>query len=187
MIGVQIAFDVAQIETIRAAFIVAPQMADEGVRKDVVPFVRHEVDKTLRVEPPDVVTPIEWTPSRHSADQNKAPNVFGFGPPYYSRQKAEFFRTDGFGHGIPYRRTHQLVKAWHVMGDYRGGFGGILVYNDWDKTIYVVGRRQQKFHRKTGWPEQMSELQRISLEANERLALVARRVGLAIARGETVA
>jgi hypothetical protein len=184
MIGVQIAFDVQQIEAIRTAFIAAPQMTDEGVRKDVVPFVRHEVDKTLRVEPPQAVTPIEWTPSRHAADQNKAPNVTQFGAPYYSRQKAYYFWK--IWTGQRYQRTHQLVKGWHVIGDYRGGFGGILITNDWDKSIYVVGRRQQKFHRNTGWPEQMSQLQRISIEANERLALVALRVGQAIARGEQV-
>jgi hypothetical protein len=184
MIGVQVAFDVTQIETIRAAFLAAPEMTDEGVRKDVVPFVRHEVDKILRVEPPQAVTPIEWTPSRHSADQNKAPNVFGFGAPYYSRQKAYYFWK--LWTGQRYQRTHQLVKGWHVIGDYKGGFGGILVFNEWEKSIYVVGRRQQKFHRNTGWPEQMSELQRISIEANERLVLVAQRVGQAIARGEQV-
>jgi hypothetical protein len=195
MFSVQVAFDVTQIETIQAAFIAAPQKTDEGVRKDVVPFVRHAVDKTLRVEPPQAVTPIEWTPSRHSADQNKAPNVFGFGAPYYSRQKAYFFWK--IWTGQRYRRTHQLVKGWHVIGDYKGGFGGILIYNDAKmsgrageqidyKAIYVVGRRQQKFHRNTGWPEAASEIQRISIEANERLALVAQRVGLAIARGEQV-
>jgi hypothetical protein len=187
MVSVQAAFDVEQIDAIRAAFVAAPQKTDEGVRKDVVPFVRHEVDKTLRVEPGPVVIPIEWTPSRHAADRNKVPNVWNFGPPYYSRQKAAFFATHGFGHGIPYRRKHDLVKGWHVIGDYKGGFGGILITNDWDKAIYVVGRRQQKYHHTTGWDEAVSEIQRISLEANERLALVALRVGQAIARGEQVA
>ena len=187
MFSVQVAFDLEQIDAIRAAFIAAPQMTDERVRKDVVPFVRHAVDLTLRVEPGPVVTPIEWTPSRHAADQRKRPNVWQFGAPYYSRQKAAFFATNGFGHGIPYRRRHELVKGWHVIGDYQGGFGGILITNDWDKAIYVVGHQQQKYHHTTGWDEAASQIQRISIEANERLALVAVRVGQAIARGERVA
>ncbi len=181
-IAIQVAFDTDALDAIQQAYRQAPALTDRVVKRDVAPFVRHQVDKTLRREPGPVVYPIRWTPSRHPGDRGKRPNTrWG----YYSRQKAAFFATNGFGAGIPYRRTHRLIRGWHVVGDYKNGFGGIKVTHDSPTSRFVFGRWQQQYHAITGWPQVASVLQVISLEANERLALAAQTVGEAIARGST--
>jgi hypothetical protein len=78
-------------------------------------------------------------------------------------------KRDAQGHIIPYQRTHQLVKGWHVRGDYGKGFGGISVYNEAPAAAFVQGYWQQGFHKDTGWASAPTELQRISLEANDML------------------
>ena len=180
LVAVDLALDTDGLEAIQALYRQAPGLTHHAVRKDLVPFARHYVDKTLRVEPGDPVHPIRWTPSRHPEDRAKPPNTrWG----YYSRQKAAYFATNGFGAGIPYTRQHTLVREWHVIGDYEAGFGGITVRNDSRVAIYVYGQWQQLFHALTGWPSAGSQLQILSLELNDRLWLAVQRIGDLIAQG----
>ena len=97
---------------------------------DVQPLVnwfQQEVDERLAFDPGPVQYPIEWTSEK---------------------QRRAYFATDGFGAGIPYVRTFGLQRRWHVevLND------TIAIYNDSDIAIYVIGDRQQKFHKNTGWP-----------------------------------
>lgn len=184
MFTVEVTFDRELLDRIQAAAAVLPVTVDKLVKREVSAFVRHEVDKRLRVEPGPVQYKIQWTPA---AAQDHPPNVFYLGKHYYSLQKAAFFATNGFGHGIPYSRTHQLVRRWHVIGDYQGGLGAIRVFNDDPVTQFVFGRRRQQFHANTGWPAAASELQRISIEAGERLEDVLSRVSMDAALGKVSA
>lgn len=87
--------------------------------------------QSLRREPGDVKTPIQWT----SEKQRKA-----------------YFASNGFGNGIPYRRTHQLSQAWKVSLIYNAGlFAEIAIRNDNPAVVFVEGDRQQAFHAATGW------------------------------------
>lgn len=81
------------------------------------------------------------------------------GPPSYpirwksERQRRAFFATNGFGGGIPYRRTGTLSNGWFVdvTTDNRGG--SIAIGNDVPYARFVVGADQQPFHEDTGWPQ----------------------------------
>lgn len=181
MIEAQIVFDTTHLETIQALYRQAPELTHQAVRQDIVPYARHWVDKRLRIEPGAPSRPIRWTPSSHAEDQNKTPNTrWG----YYSRQKAAYFATNGFGAGIPYQRQHKLVRGWHVIGDYQGGLGGLRVTHDSPIALYVWGIRQQLFHALTGWPYFLDELTVLSLELDDRLLLAVERIGNFIAQGK---
>jgi hypothetical protein len=180
VIEAQIAFDTSHLDRIQAMYRQAPALVDQAVRKDIVPLARHWVDKHLRTEPGPPVYPIRWTPSKHAEDANKKPNTrWG----YYSRQKAAFFATNGFGGGIPYTRQHKLVRGWHVIGDYTGGFGGIRITHDSRIAMFVWGIWQQEYHHITGWPYWIGQLTALSLELDDRLLLAVQRVGDLIAQG----
>lgn len=92
--------------------------------------------------------PLRWARSRNPQDAGKKPNTkFG----YYSRQKAAYFASNGFGAGIPYRRTGKLKRSWQVVANLSVNGGDILVSNTAPYSIYVQGFAQQPFHRDTGW------------------------------------
>lgn len=129
-----------------------PVVIREWAKRDLRPFISAEVQDRLQRAPGGVHYPIQWTSER---------------------QRLAFFASDGFGHGIPYNRTDQLIRAWHVRGDYRGGFTGISVYNDAPHAQYVYGDaqgvHQQQFHINTGWPRFVDQAQIIALEADQHI------------------
>jgi len=85
----------------------------------------------FRQEPGGVVYPIQWK----SAKQRKA-----------------FFASNGFGHGIPYQRTHELVKAWKLVVVYQPNrLTEIALENDDPARKFVTGPDQQPYHKITGW------------------------------------
>ena len=119
-----------------------------------------ETTRRLAVQPGAVRRPIRWTSER---------------------QRRAFFATDGFGRGIPTRRTGKVAE-WAVFVDYdaienmrkflfqlqvflasinplKGGklgaapANGLLVgiSNATPYMKYVEGVQQQGFHRDTGW------------------------------------
>ncbi|MFA7386081.1 MAG: hypothetical protein WCZ87_00315 [Thiohalobacteraceae bacterium] len=156
MFGMEAALDTGWIRDIQEAFALFPEEVDRWVRRDIVPYARHYVDKTLRVAPPRRQWPgdypLEWT----SEKQRKA-----------------YWATNGFGAGIPYRRTNTLIHDWHVIADYQAGFTGVQVYNLNDAAQYVYGDDQalhkQWFHTVTGWPTALEHLQALSLELGDRI------------------
>lgn len=114
-------------------------VADIG--NEVTNIVAPQMLDELRYTPPAVKYPIQWT----SEKQRKA-----------------FFATDGFGRGIPTRRTNKMQQAWRVIGKSKNGKFELVVSNPVAYTKWVVGTldfrssRQaivpmQKFHQNTGW------------------------------------
>jgi hypothetical protein len=69
------------------------------------------------------------------------------------RQRKAYFASNGFGGGIPSRRTGKLQKSWRIIFRplQRGGDGSIQIYNDDPKASFVVGIHQQPMHLDTGW------------------------------------
>ena len=148
MFTAQVVLELDWLDTIRAAAEVLPEVVARYVRRDIRPFVSQWVDKTLRREPGPVVYPFVWASER---------------------QRRAFFATDGFGHGIPYQRSHAYVHSWHVRADYTDTFSGIAVYSDSPSADFVGGRQQQPGHVQTGWPNAVEVIQVISIETNDRL------------------
>lgn len=60
-----------------------------------------------------------------------------------TKQRKAFFATDGFGRGIPTRRSGQAVGAWQAiqMQD------GAQVMNPLSHIVFISGRRQSKIHK----------------------------------------
>jgi len=84
-------------------------------------------------------------------------------------QRCAFFATNGFGRGIPTKRTGKLVEAWRVEYVDEDDAGVLRIYNPSPVEQYVTGVNQQGFHRDTGWyysPDILADLQ---VEAQERL------------------
>jgi hypothetical protein len=103
------------------------------------------------------------------ARQN-APDVLadlGYEPPPFrggkrewesEKQRRAYFKTDGFGRGIPTKRTHKLSQGWRVNVLTEGDGVAIRVHNLMGYTEFVVGRlrargrdRMQRMHIQGGW------------------------------------
>lgn len=77
------------------------------------------------------------------------------------KQRRAFFATDGFGSGIPYKRTNNLAKSWDVTTSTVNREVFITISNDNEAVKFVVGslardatvaqRFKQQFHTNTGW------------------------------------
>lgn len=148
-----VAIDTAWLDQIRAAAEALPEVMARYARRDLRPFVSQAVDRTLRREPGPVVYPFQF----HEDPQVDA------------KMRRAYFATDGFGHGIPYRRTRRYVHSWHVRADYTDTLSGITLTSDSPVSEFVGGRRQLPGHRRTGWPNAIEVIQVISLEVNDRI------------------
>ena len=74
----------------------------------------------------------------------------GEGNPYQwqsEKQRRAYFASNGFGGGIPYRRTNQLKNGWQTVG-----YGvKVSITNTTPYTGFVMGDEQQKGHRADKW------------------------------------
>ncbi len=97
----------------------------------VKPVLQKQVDATFGRDPGPVKYPIEWTSEK---------------------QRRAFFATDGFGEGIPTKRSNQLETSWVVVVGTQLRTNLITLYNpkSYAKFVYP-GSRQQRFHARTGW------------------------------------
>lgn len=97
----------------------------------VKPNLQTEVKDLIGREPGPVVHPFQF-----STDKSRR----------------AYFATRGFGKGIPYQRTHDLVNSWFV--DLQLGTGTIVIFNAKRYGKYVYGsptQLQVPGHLKTGW------------------------------------
>lgn len=69
------------------------------------------------------------------------------------RQRRAFFATNGFGGGIPYRRTGRLAANWKVRIVFDQAGGSISAVNDTPYANYVQGDDAQPMHLASGWPQ----------------------------------
>ena len=94
------------------------------------------------------------------------------GPVHYpiqwtsEKQRKAFFATDGFGRGIPTRRTGYVNRSW-VYTPIKTPDGGILVFrNTAPYAKFVFGsfddvKPKQRFHTNTGWTSLHTQTGRI--------------------------
>lgn len=54
---------------------------------------------------------------------------------------------------LPYKRTHTLVKQWHIRFHWRGDAGEMLLENLSPIMRYVQGDDQQPMHADSRWPQ----------------------------------
>lgn len=111
-----------------------PKKAEQQFRNEmqskVRPAVQREVDRTVGRTPGPVKRPFEFATDR---------------------SRRAYFATNGFGKGLPYRRTGQLEASWIVAVGTQLRSPFVLIYNNKTYGKYVYGPRQVPGHRRTGW------------------------------------
>lgn len=98
------------------------------------------------------------------------------------KQLKAFFASDGFRHGIPYRRTGKYPSGWKVI---QKGTTGYTVMNDSESAQWIAGnaygQRQSSIHAGR-WPvfrdEADAEIKNLPAEIEREIVMVARRNGL---------
>lgn len=116
------------------------------LQTQVKPVLQKQVDATFGGDPGAVKYPIEWQTEK---------------------QRRAFFATDGFGQGIPTKRTGQLEDSWVVIVGYQLRTNLITLRNPKSYAQFVYpGSRQQRFHRNTGWGKNFDKYV-IALERTE--------------------
>lgn len=66
------------------------------------------------------------------------------------KQRRAYFATDGFGGGIPYKRTHELAGGW-VYSSTDSNWTSVKIENIKDYAGFVMGDQQQRGHAADGW------------------------------------
>jgi hypothetical protein len=99
------------------------------------------------------------------------------------KQLKAFYASEGFGGGIPHRRTDEYVNGWVIepIGDQ-----GYMLVNKTAGAQYIggnaYGQMQSPIHRGR-WPVFRDvadrEVEKLPQEINEQIKMVARREGLA--------
>jgi hypothetical protein len=68
-----------------------------------------------------------------------------------ARQRRAFFATNGFGRGIPTKRTGALGNGWATQTVGTVNTLGLYAQNRVPYRVFVTGFAQQPFHTITGW------------------------------------
>jgi hypothetical protein len=139
MIRVKATFDTQALENLEAfvdQFADVAYMAFEETVADIGPVLLQELQDT----PPKPTYPIRWASEK---------------------QRRAFFATDGFGRGIPTRRTGKVQAGWQGEITRNDGTFSYAVFNAVSYAPFVYGslaqnrtaalRFQQPFHQDTGW------------------------------------
>lgn len=133
-------FNVALVDDLEAF---ADEFAREAQRValDTINALEPLLLANLQQQPGSVKRPIDWTSEK---------------------QRRAFFATDGFGAGIPYRRTGRYAAGWYVNTTVTGGNIEMDIGNSAPYAQFVGGSLsqrsrnealvyQQQFHANTGW------------------------------------
>lgn len=129
------------LDELQTAIREAPAKVNRQVNRRLLPKYRRRARALFQPPPRPAVKPIEWTSER---------------------QRRAFFATNGFGAGIPYRRTGRMQAATEVTLKPLGQGAAIVIDNPTKYARFVVGRDQQRFHARTGWQRADLGLQKLS-------------------------
>lgn len=103
------------------------------LERTVKPDVQKQVDDLLGADPGPVKLPFEFATDK---------------------SRAAYFATNGFGKGVPYRRTDALRTSWRVDLTTRLNQNFIVIVNPKKYARFVYGSRDQRQvpgHANTGW------------------------------------
>lgn len=67
------------------------------------------------------------------------------------KSQRAYFASNGFGKGIPYKRSGTLGRGWNVAVSYKFQDSLIRISNVQPYSKFVYGPRQVPGHRTTGW------------------------------------
>lgn len=131
MIDVRVTVDTDVLRALEETYRKSPRTIKTYLNRSLLPHYLKRIQQQWTPYPGAVRYPIEWKSDK---------------------QRRAFFATNGFGGGIPYRRTRYLQQSWmFAIDDYPDG-AEIRIGNEADYARYVIGTDQQPFHHNTGWP-----------------------------------
>lgn len=131
MITVNITVDWAAYTQAQADILLAPmRFAAEFKRR--LTAIQPKILAEIRNAPSAPKYPIEWQSER---------------------QRRAFFASDGFGHGIPYKRTGKLQQSWMMTQRASGNGATVNLENSDPKAVYVQADLVQRMHLASGWPQ----------------------------------
>jgi hypothetical protein len=131
MYKVTVTVDTDVLQALEDAYAKSPRTIKTFLNRSLLPQYIKRIQQQWTPYPGAVRYPIQWASDK---------------------QRRAYFATNGFGGGIPYRRTRNLQKSWvFAIDDYPGG-AEISIGNTADYARYVIGAEQQPFHSNTGWP-----------------------------------
>ena len=149
MIGAQMDVTVPLdiLDAIQDTAVSAPGKMRTAYRR-AVKRLRTSILRSLKVEPKKPTYPLRWKSKK---------------------QRAAYFATNGFGHGIPYQRTGKLLNSYDVqlLEDPNGAI--LRVVNSDPKAEFVIGDFAQPFHLDTGWVQMAEVISDARVEAEEVL------------------
>lgn len=108
-----------------------------------------EGERAVQIVAPHLIAELSYTPPRYHGKRIWTS----------IRQQKAYFATNGFGGGIPYKRTGKLSASWKVFAVVSPGGVAVRVVNPVKSAKYVVGNiytrgrdPQQAMHVQGGWP-----------------------------------
>lgn len=137
LINTEILFDTRAIDNLDAFIEAYPELATETARDTFNAVIKTPLLSELRYQPPKVYYPFVWTTEK---------------------QRRAFFATNGFGKGIPYNRTSEMVNKWKVDVFISDGAVIMSASNKSNKVKWVTGKKQQPGHFASGWPKHKETL-----------------------------
>lgn len=136
MIGTEVLTDYGRLDTLSELARVYPQLP-QRIGQTVLDRYQSKLLDELRYTPPVFKGKRTWTSER---------------------QRRAFFASNGFGKGIPYKRTGRMNRSWEVFLVTAPGGIALRVTNKTPYTQFVVGRVKprgkdpmQIMHKITGW------------------------------------
>lgn len=153
MIQTSITFDGQTSFGTRKTFETKFAKVVNGMGAQATQLIEGEMNATLNTFPAPVFRPIQWKSEK---------------------QRRAFFATDGFGGGIPTRRTGKVL-SWVLVWDKETQ--SVKLYNPIEYSKFVFGgfgvrQYQQPFHRNTGYPLAIKVRDRLFAQAETYLANV---------------
>jgi hypothetical protein len=131
MYKVTVTVDADVLQALEDAYAKSPRTIKTFLNRSLLPQYIKRIQQQWTPYPGAVRYPIQWASDK---------------------QRRAFFATNGFGGGIPYRRTRNLQKSWvFAIDEYPNG-EEVSIGNTADYARYVIGAEQQPFHSNTGWP-----------------------------------
>ena len=118
------------LERVRDLTRRAGDVVRETIEPRVAPRLTRVAQEIIGRDPGPVKYPIQWTSDK---------------------QRRAFFATDGFGRGIPTRRTGAYRKGYQVFVVPSPDGFLVVLRNDNPAAAFVGGIWQQPFHQDTGW------------------------------------
>lgn len=136
MIGTEVLIDYGRLDNLSELARVYPQLP-QRIGQSILEKNKSALLADLRYTPPVFKGKRTWTSEK---------------------QRRAFFATNGFGKGIPYKRTGKLNRSWEVFIVTAPGGIAVRLTNKTPYTQFVVGRIKprgkdpmQIMHKITGW------------------------------------